>query len=222
MSEGQDRSIDAPAEETRSAADNRVLDPPLTAGERWELIKFKIMEDMNGRLWTVFTRTITVLGLFIALVTALGYFGIPYYVRSIFKETLELEKKSFDKLHNDITTKQQHLYFDEKIFVALLDRYLRDEQTMRSVISQEVVDIDQSETLSSTDMLEFKKTLVNGIQKMATNEMMVDEFKKLHRELLQKNATTKVLTLNGVREAFLIYPHIWALDRTLSVRILIV
>jgi hypothetical protein len=41
--------------------------------------------------------------------------------------------------------------------------------------------------------------------------MIVDEYKKLHLELLQKNATTKVLTLNGVREVFLIYPHVWAL-----------
>src|ERR1700732_944415 len=102
MSEGQDRSIDAPAEETRSAADNRVLDPPITAGERWELIKFKIMEDINGKLWTVFTRTITVLGLIIASVTALGYFGMPYYIRSIFNETIQQQTKSFDKLQNDI------------------------------------------------------------------------------------------------------------------------
>ena len=45
--------------------------------------------------------------------------------------------------------------------------------------------------------------------------MIVDEYKKLPLELLQKNATTKVLTLNGVREVFLIYPHVRALDRTL-------
>jgi hypothetical protein len=105
----------------------------------------------------VFTRTITVLGLFIALVTAGGYFGIPYYIRSVFNETLEQQKTSFDKLHNDITTKQQRLYSDEKIFVALSGMYVRDRQTMRDVISRAAVEIDQSETLNSTDMLEFKK-----------------------------------------------------------------
>ena len=105
----------------------------------------------------MFTRTITVLGLFIALVTAGGYFGIPYYIRSVFNETLEQQKTSFDKLHNDITTKQQRLYSDEKIFVALSGMYVRDRQTMRDVISRAAVEIDQSETLNSTDMLEFKK-----------------------------------------------------------------
>ena len=45
--------------------------------------------------------------------------------------------------------------------------------------------------------------------------MSVDEFKKLYRESLQKNASTKVLTLSAVQELFLMYPHIWALDRTL-------
>jgi hypothetical protein len=75
----------------------------------------------------------------------------------MFNETLGQQKKSSDKLHNDITTKQQHLYFDRKIFIALLGRCLQDEQRMRSITSRATVEIDQSEALNSTDMLEFKK-----------------------------------------------------------------
>jgi hypothetical protein len=50
---------------------------------------------------------------------------------------------------------------------------------------------------------------------MAKNEMSVDEFKKLNRELIQKSATTKGVNLYDIQQVFLIYPHVSALDGTL-------
>ena len=96
MIEGEGTTLDAFSEER--AAQNSVLDPPLSSAERWRLRKFEIMEEVSGRLRNYLTLTITVLAVLIALLSGLGYFGMTAYIQSIFRDKIDLETKNFDKL----------------------------------------------------------------------------------------------------------------------------
>jgi hypothetical protein len=215
MIEREGISIGTSAAEGAFAEQNRVLDLPPMSSETWELIKFQLMGELNARLWTMIGRAIAVVAVLISLVTSAGYFGIPAYIQSIFKEKIEQETKTFDKLHEEISRQQAGIYENQKIFIALLEKYVREQQTMFDLASRSVEEINKSETLNSTNMLEFKKSLLDGIKQMINITMMWDAYKTLRRELNRKLDALNQTDFRAVNELFAIYPHISALNYTL-------
>jgi hypothetical protein len=139
----------------------------------------------------------------------------PSYVQSQFRDKIEEETKTFNKFRDDIGRQQANIYADEKIFIALLEMYLRDKHTMFDLGTKAVGEIDQSEALNAANMIELKKILIDGIQNMAKQSLMPDGYKKLRSEILQKNAANVLYKFDEIREIFHIYPHVWALQYTL-------
>jgi hypothetical protein len=221
MSEGEEISAGASPDERALAAQNRVPDPPLTSSERWKLLKLELMDELNGRLWTVLTRSIAV---FTVVAAALGFFGIQTYIQSIFRDKIELETKKFDELRQDISREQATLYAHEKTYIMLFEMYLRDEQTMSEFASKAIDEINQAAPLNSIGMADLKKFVINGINKMASRTMDVKEYKTFRQEIIEKLPSLEnlpsVSPINGNLRGSLgnlvnIYPHVSALDKTL-------
>jgi hypothetical protein len=187
MSEDEVTSIEASAKARDLAGQDSLSDAALPSAERWKLRKYELMEELTSKLRTTLTLTITVAGVVIAL---LGYLGMTAYIQSVFREKIEHETKRFDTLREDITKREKNLYADQKIFLAVLDKYSQEVQRISVLISLSTNEVNKSEILNLTDMAEFKKSLLNGIQEISNFTMSPDGYKKLKSELNQNFKST--------------------------------
>jgi hypothetical protein len=200
-----------------STTDGKVLNVPPMSSETWELIEHRLWINIRKKLWTSVVAAITIIGV-------LGYFGIPSYIQSQFRDKIEEETKNFSKFHDELGRQQADIYAEERIFIALLAMYVRDEQTMSTLSSRVVDEIDQFQMQTSTDLSEYKKLVIYDIQCMRSTQRISSEESKIMQSEIENRQ--KLLREQGIissgtsplrtsREIFLLYAHLSALEETL-------
>jgi hypothetical protein len=205
-------------DENTSTSDRKVLSPPPISAEKWwELKETELWDKISRRLWKLAGAILTV---FLALITVLGFLSISAYIHSQFKNINDQETKNFDKLREEIGREQADLYADEKIFIVIWDKYLRESKAMSIIVSAALDEINQSDALNSADMMEFKKFIANGINRMDQQTMGVEEYEKFTKEIKSKQSAIPKMQPGQPPSSHFgllldMYPHISALYKTL-------
>jgi hypothetical protein len=155
-------------DENTSTSDRKVLSPPPISAEKWwELKETELWDKISKRTWKFAAATFTVV---LGLITVFGFL-VAAYINSQIKDEIEQEKKTFAKLREEIGREQAGIYADEKIFFILLLKYRRERQIMSTLVLNAIAEINQSDALNSADMMELKKLIVDGVNRMGIQAM---------------------------------------------------
>ncbi|HEX3601247.1 MAG TPA: hypothetical protein VHU84_13940 [Lacipirellulaceae bacterium] len=137
------------------------------SSEAWELVENRLWNNIKKKkLWTLIGGTVTILAV-------VSYLGIPSYIKNQFSDKIDEEVKAADKMRFDIKRQQEEILADEKIFIALLQKYQRDQQAISRLASQIVDEVHQSTGQVSNEVIgtSFQrgygvaKNIINGIQR---------------------------------------------------------
>jgi hypothetical protein len=197
------------AENASTPNSKGIINLPAMSVETWELIEHRLM----GKIRTYIIGVLTLIVAVSSIIGFAGYLGIPTYIQSQFRDKIEQDVKMSDKLRENIKQTQENIFADEKIFIVLLERYMRDERTLFNLATRAIEELKRSETLTATDISEFRKRFIHVIHDITKQELSPLEYKKLREEISKHY--TDIYKIDEVREMFWIYPHVWALRNTL-------